>query len=162
MDTFDTAFERTIGHEGGYVNDPTDRGGETKYGISRRAYPTLNIQALTLAEAKDIYRRDYWALCACNEMPPLLACAVFDLAVNAGRYAAVQDLQLALGLNNDGVLGPRTLAAIRALGHGIDDMRAAVRVHAAGLERRTNAPTWAHHGRGWARRVARNLLELGL
>lgn len=162
MDSFDLAFQRTIGHEGGYVDDPNDRGGETNWGISRRAYPTLNIKALTLADAKDIYRRDYWRLCACDEMPPLTACAVFDLAVNAGRFAAVKDLQLALRLNSDGVLGPHTMAAVRALGDGIDDMRVAVWVHASGLERRTNAPTWAHHGRGWARRVVRNLLELGL
>lgn len=154
---FDEAFERVIGHEGGYVNDPADRGGETKFGISRRAYPQINIAALTLADAKTIYRRDYWDLCACAAMPRELALAVFDLAVNAGRYVAVKDLQLALGVDNDGVLGPRTLAAIQACA---DPLRAAVFVHAAGLERRTNAPTWPVHGRGWARRVARNLLEL--
>ena len=159
---FDQAFLQLIGHEGGYVNHPTDPGGETKYGISRRAYPHEDIAGMTLERAKLIYRRDYWNLCACDEMPRLTAMAVFDLAVNAGRFAAVRDLQLALGVNSDGVLGPRTMAAIRALEDGLDDMRTAVRVHAAGLERRTNAPTWQHHGRGWARRVARNLLELGL
>lgn len=160
MTTFDAAFKRTIGHEGGYVNDPHDNGGETKFGVSKRAYPALDIKALTLADAKAIYLRDYWSPCGCGEMPRETALAVFDLAVNAGRGAAVRDLQLALRLNSDGVVGPQTLAAIRALRPGLDDVLTAVRVHAAGLERRTAAPTWQNHGKGWARRVARNLLEI--
>lgn len=160
--SFDNAFKRTVGHEGGYVNDPNDRGGETKYGISKRAYHSLDIAALTLDEARAIYLRDYWMPCACDALPPMTAAAVFDLAVNAGRDAAIRDLQLALGVDADGVIGPKTWAAIRALHGELDDWRVAVRVHASGLERRTSAPTWQHHGRGWARRVAKNLLELGL
>lgn len=154
--TFDSAFARVVDHEGGYVNDPADRGLKTKFGISQRAYPTLDIAALTLADARAIYRRDYWERCRCDAMPPVLAFAVFDLAVNAGRHAAVKDLQLALGVDSDGVLGPRTMAALAAC----DVLLTAVKVHACGLDRRTNAPTWPQHGRGWARRVARNLLEL--
>lgn len=159
---FDAAFARTVGHEGGYTNDPTDRGGETKYGISKRAHPNLDIAGLTLAQARVVYLRGYWLPCGCDVLPHETSLAVFDLAVNAGRWAAIRDLQLALGVNADGVLGPRTLAAIDALEGELDDLRVAVRVHASGLERRTNAPTWQHHGRGWARRVAKNLLELGL
>lgn len=153
---FEEAFQRVVGHEGGYVNDPADRGGETKFGISKRAYPALNIAALTLADARAIYRRDYWDLCRCDLMPEPLAFAVFDLAVNAGRHAATKDLQLALGLIPDGVLGPDTLAAL----HACDGLRTPVKVHASGLERRTNAPTGPQHGRGWTRRVVQNLLEL--
>lgn len=159
---FDIAFARTVGHEGGYVNDPNDRGGETKYGISKAAYPNLDIKALTVADARAIYRRDYWAPCACDAMLPNTALAVFDLAVNAGRWAAIRDLQLAIGVNADGVIGPRTRAALAALEGDLDDLRVAVRVHASGLERRTLAPTWPQHGKGWARRVAKNLLEIGL
>ena len=58
---FDVAFEKLIGHEGGYVNDARDPGGETKYGISKRAYPDEDIAGLTLERAKQIYRRDCWA-----------------------------------------------------------------------------------------------------
>ena len=59
MTSFDHAFERLIGHEGGYVNDPKDRGGETKYGISKRSYPGEDIAGMTLGRAKEIYLRDY-------------------------------------------------------------------------------------------------------
>ena len=61
MSNFDRAFRFLIGEEGGYVNDPADPGGETKFGISKRAYPQLDIKSLTLDQAKAIYRRDYWA-----------------------------------------------------------------------------------------------------
>jgi lysozyme family protein len=57
---FNGAFEILIGHEGGYVDHPDDPGGETKYGISKRSYPEVNIAALTLDKAKAIYREDYW------------------------------------------------------------------------------------------------------
>ena len=50
----------TLDHEGGYVNDPTDPGGETNYGISKRAYPKIDIKALTKHEAVKIYYKDYW------------------------------------------------------------------------------------------------------
>jgi lysozyme family protein len=64
--TFDEAFDVLIGHEGGYVNHPGDPGGETKFGISKRAYPALDIKALTLGQAKAIYRRDYWIPAGCD------------------------------------------------------------------------------------------------
>lgn len=153
---FDEAFKRVIGHEGGYVNDPDDRGGETKYGISKRAYPNLDIAGLTLDQAKAIYRRDYWGKAGCDLMPGPLAFAAFDLAVNAGVSQGIKAAQLAVGVLPDGVIGPKTRAAWAAC----DPIRAAVRTHAAGLEYRTNAPTWPQHGRGWTRRVIRNLLEI--
>ena len=53
---FEDAFDRLISHEGGYVNDPLDPGGETKFGISKRSYPTLDIAALTREDARAIYR----------------------------------------------------------------------------------------------------------
>ncbi|MFX6884101.1 glycosyl hydrolase 108 family protein, partial [Acinetobacter baumannii] len=57
---FDQAFDRLIGNEGGYVNNPADPGGETQWGISKRAYPNVNIRDLTREQAKAIYRRDVW------------------------------------------------------------------------------------------------------
>jgi lysozyme family protein len=83
-----TAWERAIAFvlaaEGGYVNDPNDAGGETNFGISKRAYPALDIKALTEADAKGIYFRDYWIPLQCDRMEPALAIAVFDTAVNMG------------------------------------------------------------------------------
>lgn len=162
MSDFNAAFESTIGHEGGYVNDARDPGGETKYGISKRAYPGANIPKLTLDDAKAIYLRDYWQACKCDLMPDPVAFAVFDLAVNAGRNAAIRDLQTALDVESDGVLGPKTLAAIAELaGAGeAQALRIAVKVHASGLERRTVLSTWAVYGKGWTRRVIGNLLSL--
>ena len=66
---FDVAFERLIGHEGGYVNNPSDPGGETKFGISRRAYPSEMIRTLTLQRAKELYLRDCWGPAGCGVVP---------------------------------------------------------------------------------------------
>ena len=68
--TFDEAFLRLIGHEGGYVADSRDPGGETKFGISRRSYPGEDIKGnLTLARAKTIYARDFWGPAGCDAVP---------------------------------------------------------------------------------------------
>jgi lysozyme family protein len=88
--TFDTAFNLVVGIEGGYSNDPADPGGETKFGISKRAYPQVDIANLTLEQAKAIYLRDYWHLCKCDELPADMALLVFDAAVNQGVSAALR------------------------------------------------------------------------
>lgn len=79
---FAAALELLLHFEGGYVNDPNDAGGETKYGISKRAYPNLDIASLTKSDAAEIYLRDYWDACRCSEMPEPLSLSVFDYAVN--------------------------------------------------------------------------------
>jgi len=114
MATFDKAIGTVLEHEGGYTFDPNDPGGETKYGISRKAYPSLDIKALTLDQAKAIYKRDYWIYSRIQDQD--VATKVFDLAVNLGPPAAHRLLQtalLALGetVAVDGVFGPQTLAA---------------------------------------------------
>lgn len=88
VDRFDMAFALVIGAEGGYVNDPNDPGGETKYGISKRAYPNLNIPALTIEQAKEIYRRDYWIPLDCDILPAPMDLYVFDAGVNMGKNQA--------------------------------------------------------------------------
>ena len=70
--------------DGGYTNDPVDPGGETKWGISKRAYPDIDIKSLTKEEALLIYERDYWFKAGCDKMEKALAIAVFDSAVNCG------------------------------------------------------------------------------
>lgn len=82
--TFDDAFDRLIGHEGGYVNDPADPGGETQWGISKRSYPHLNIRALTRADAKVIYREDFWYRIHAEMLADGVAFQLFDFAVNSG------------------------------------------------------------------------------
>jgi lysozyme family protein len=114
MSTFDTALRFILDAEGGYVNDPDDAGGETNYGISKRAYPDLDIASLTRYDAENIYYRDYWLRCQCNELPDQFAIAVFCSAVNHGADRAVRLLQETLQVDIDGVIGQHTIAAARS------------------------------------------------
>lgn len=81
---FENAVEGVLKSEGGYANDPDDRGGETKYGISKKAYPHLDIPALSVQDAKDIYRKDYWQAINAHALPEGVREAAFDAAVNQG------------------------------------------------------------------------------
>lgn len=152
---FDKAFERVIGHEGGYVNDPRDPGGETKYGISKRAYPYADIKNLTLDQAKDIYLRDYWNRCHIDELPDQVHFDMFDMAVNSGVAGAIKTIQRALGVTADGAWGPNTSAAARAAdGYLLDKRFAGYR-----LQYLCDLPTFPTFGKGWVRRVASNMIE---
>jgi lysozyme family protein len=117
MGNFDRAFSVVVGIEAGYVHDPNDPGGETKYGISKRSYPNVDIANLTVDGAKIIYLRDYWTTCACGQLPDPLALFVFDCAVNQGQGRARRILQDALGVPADGNIGPVTLAAAAKAGN---------------------------------------------
>jgi lysozyme family protein len=148
---FDIAFQITVGIEGGYVNDPNDPGGETKYGISKRAYPNVDIANLTLADAKQLYEKDYWEVAHCQDCPPTLAILVFDAAVNNGPGAAISWLQSAVGVTADGNIGPVTLAAIA----GIKDITQTVALfHGARILSMSGQEGWATYGNGWSRRLA--------
>jgi len=89
---FDKALKFVLKWEGGYNNDPRDPGGETKYGISKRSYPELDISKLTLKQAKEIYYQNYWLKCGCDELPYPFNIVVFDTAVNMGRHRAMEFL----------------------------------------------------------------------
>ncbi len=163
MDVFEQALAFVIGHEGGYTAAASDPGnwtggrcgtGEcrgTSWGISAAAYPQLDIRALTQAQAGEIYRRDFWDRAGCGELPPPLALLVFDAAVNNGVGRAVRWLQAAHGVAQTGVVGPDTIAAIKAqAGHGAAlcaEFQARRLAFMAGL------PTWRTFGTGWARRL---------
>lgn len=154
--TFDEAFQRLIGHEGGYVADSRDPGGETKYGVSKRSYPGEDIRNLTLARAKQIYLRDFWGPAGCDTVPEGIRFDLFDMAVNSGVKAAVRTLQRTVGEIPDGVLGPLTLQALQS----VDPMRVAVRFNAQRLVFMASLPNWPAFGRGWANRIASNLMSL--
>lgn len=100
---------RWEGGEGGATSLPGDPGGLTRWGISQRAYPGLDIAALTREEAAAIYRRDYWEPARCERFPPPLALALFDAAVMHGVPRAAELLQRALQVDVDGILGPATI-----------------------------------------------------
>ncbi len=152
-DRFHIFIERVLAHEGGYVFDKRDPGGETKWGISKRSYPALNIKALTRDQAVAIYRRDFWDAQQLGKLPQAVAFQVFDAGVNHGTGNAVRWLQAAAGAAADGLIGPRTLAAVRAA----DQNDLLLRFNAARLEFYASLSTFATFGRGWVRRVAGNL-----
>tara|TARA_R110001632_G_scaffold7504_1_gene29947 strand:+ start:699 stop:1169 length:471 start_codon:yes stop_codon:yes gene_type:complete len=112
---FNDAIELVLGHEGGYVNDSTDRGGETNWGISKRAYPNVDIKNLTREGAKEIYYNDYWCKGKCELLPEVLRYAHFDACVNSGIAGANKLLQAASGTIADGILGSNSLSAIEDL-----------------------------------------------
>jgi lysozyme family protein len=153
--TFDEAFEILIGHEGGLVDHPSDPGGLTKYGISQRAYPCEDIRSLTLDRAKQIYMRDYWGPAGCPNIPEAIRFDLFDMAVNSGVKAAVKCLQTAAGSPADGILGPNTLRAVSAM----DGARMTARFNGARLQFMASLGTWPAFSRGWANRIASNLLR---
>ena len=125
-DRFDLCFDRVVGHEGGLSLDRNDRGNwtsgkigvgslnGTKYGISAMAYPHLDIRNLTLQDAKDIYRRDYWNKCRCDDLPVAVDYLVFDAAVNHGNSRSAKFLQTAVGASADGIIGEKTVAKANA------------------------------------------------
>lgn len=154
MRDFDQAFGVIVGVEGGYSNDPRDPGGETKFGISKRAYPNLDIANLTLDDAKAIYLRDYWQRMHCDLIPWPLSLCVFDCAVNQGPVMATRLLQRALSVAEDGILGPVTLQ--RA---GQATAYHASRMQAERVFSYMTLSTWPTYGRGWIQRLFTVSLE---
>lgn len=152
---FEQAFEKLVGHEGGYVNHPADPGGETNFGISKRAYPGEDIAGMTLDRAKTIYKRDYWGPAACDSVPDGAKFDLFDMAVNSGVRPAIKTVQRAAGQTPDGVIGPLTLQALQSM----PATRFVARFNGERLEFMAGLPTWPAFGRGWARRIASNLKD---
>lgn len=148
--SFDSLFSLLINHEGGYVNDPADPGGETKFGISKRSYPTVDIANLTLEDAKLIYKRDFWDRYSIDKFPATLRHDVFDFAVNSGGATAIRHLQRVLGVVDDGVVGPVTL---RKLAES-DPILVEKKYLGSRLQFMTRLRNWPNHGRGWASRIA--------
>jgi lysozyme family protein len=135
---FQRAAERVLGDEGGYVDNPADPGGETKFGICKRDYPDLDIAALTREQAISIYYRDWWQRYGYADLPGPIAVKLLDLAVNIGPGHAGRCLQRALRacgrrMIDDGVVGPVTTAAARAANQVA--LLAALRSEAAGYYR---------------------------
>lgn len=167
MSLFDVAFERSMGNEGGFQKDPGDRGnwtsgkigvGElkgTKYGISAMSYPDVDIENLTLEEAKAIYKKDWWDALHMVSFGPGLSFQMFDAALHHGMGNASRMLQRAVGVKDDGILGPQSKAAVlRMSSYDLCFLFLAER-----LEFMTNLSNamWTTNGRGFSRRIAANL-----
>ena len=150
---FGEAVKRVLSWEGGYVNHPLDPGKATIYGITeavaRENGYTGDIRQLPMDVAKRIYKAKYWDAVRADELPPTLRLAVFDAAVNSGVRQATLWLQRAAGVKDDGIIGPRTLAAVKSL----DANSLRLKMAAQRLRFLTNLNTFNSFGRGWTRRV---------
>lgn len=155
---FDLAFDKLLGHEGGYSNHPSDPGGETMWGITARVARANgylgDMRSMPRHMAKDLYRKLYWNKVRADELPAALRYPMFDAAVNSGPKQAICWLQRAVDVGEDGQIGPMTLAAAQRAGAA-----AAIRLTAERLDFMTSLPTWGAFGRGWARRIASILKE---
>jgi lysozyme family protein len=167
---WDTALTHLLDIEGGFTDDSADPGnklpdgrpGCTNLGVTQAAWEAYigrkvthdEMRALTRKDVDPFYRAMYWDSIRADDLPQLLRYAVFDAGVNSGPVTAIRWLQQAVGATPDGILGPKTLAAINELNHDATLRR----MLAKRLTAMTSMSGWPSFSRGWARRVA-TLLE---
>lgn len=157
-ENWDKCFEMVLKHEGGYVNHPKDPGGRTNLGVTQRAWEEYvgrsvdetEMRALTPEIVKPFYKSRYWDRIKGDDLPSGVDYAAYDLAVNSGVGRAAKYLQSIAGVPSDGVIGPKSIAAIKdcpadEMVDAMCDMR---------LEFLKKLPTWDTFGKGWGRRVA--------
>lgn len=157
-DAFSRSLPLILAHEGGYVNHPADPGGATMKGVTQATYDgwrskqglaAQSVRNITADEIGAIYRRDYWDAVKGEDLPAGVSYAVFDFAVNSGVKRASRFLQKVVGTAQDGVIGPATIAAVKAIPPAklidqfCDDRMAFLR----------SLGTFSTFGRGWTRRV---------
>ena len=157
-DNWKRSFELMLKSEGGFVNHPQDPGGMTNLGVTKRVWEEWvgresnekEMRSLTPAMVEPLYKRKYWDACRCDELPEGLDYLVFDFAVNAGPGRSIKILQTAVGTTPDGAIGPKTLAAVRA----IDPHELIEKFSVAKTQFYESLPTFPTFGRGWLNRVA--------
>jgi lysozyme family protein len=142
-DNFDEALKAVLHHEGGFVNHPADPGGMTNLGVKA-------MRALTPETVGPMYRAKYWDKVKGDDLPAGVDYAVFDAAVNSGPGRAAKWLQACVGVEPDGGIGPKTLAAVAAFDPAelVDDYSK------RRLSFLMDLPHWPTFGKGWGRRVA--------
>lgn len=153
-ENFPAALKATLRYEGGKVDDPRDPGGRTAYGITQNTYNAWrykqgldrkDVFTISQDDVATIYRQEYWDKIRGDDLPEGLDFAMFDFAVNSGVSRASKYLQSIVGVTQDGVIGPKTIAAAKTyLGNKLTDMR---------LGFLKGLPTWGTFGRGWANRI---------
>jgi lysozyme family protein len=163
--SYNKAFERVGVAEGGFQDDPRDRAnwtsgkiGEgtlkgTNCGISAMTYPHLDIKNLTTQQIKEIYYNDFWLPVGGDNYPKEIVYQFFDACIHHGLHNTKCILQRAVGAKDDGVIGPRTMEAVKK--HSIHDLLKLFL--AERLDFMTNTKVWDTYGKGWARRIAKNL-----
>ena len=155
---FDDSFEKLMGHEGGYSNNPADPVGETMYGVTlcvaRKNGYIGPMHDLPLEKAKDIAKREYWDAVGGDLLPDAVRFDAFDGAYNSGPEQSIRWLQHAVYVDPDGKLGPNTLMGLRTYnGNAI-----CARYNGHRLDFMNNLGGWANFGRGWSQRIAENLI----
>ena len=157
MSDFDKAFDLLIGNEGGYVNNLADPGGETNWGITRAVAVDNgydgSMKLMPKETAKGIYKKIYWDKLQCDQLPFIVAFQLFDAGVNHGNAQAAKFLQRALSIEDDGVIGAKTIAAVSKL----EDLQIVMLFNAERIEFYAALKTFSTFGKGWIRRVASNL-----
>ncbi len=154
---FDAALARVLRHEGGFSNHPSDPGGATNFGVTiatyarfkGRAVTVAEMRAMPLADAKAIYKANYWNALRCDELPAGLDFAVFDYGVNSGTGRAAKVLQRLLGLTANGVITDAVIARVREE----NPSRVISRLCDERLAFLKSLKTWPVFGAGWGRRV---------
>lgn len=159
MNNFENAYAATVLQwEGGYSNDPNDPGGETKYGISKRSYPDIDIRSVTVEDAAAIYKRDYWEPLHCGELPYPVAMVVFDTAVNQGKFISATLLQEVIHAAIDGVVGSQTIALANSL-----PVQKTIRdFTAVRILRYADTKNFDRYGHGWINRAVDVLVKAAI
>lgn len=154
---YDESLRLVLRHEGGYTNHPSDPGGPTNFGITIHDYrryinphgTAVDVRNMKLAQAAKIYREKYWDIQHCNEMPSGVDYAMFDYGVNSGVGRSQKVLQRILKVTVDGIIGAKTLAALKAQ----DPQFVVLAICRERLGFLRALRTWPVFGKGWGRRV---------
>ena len=149
----DGVMDGTNARNCGYTNDPTDAGGETKFGIAKNKNPSVDVTNLDWEGAKAVYYKSYWLVGHCDELPGCIAALHFDGAINNGPGTAAKFLQNAVNVTADGAIGPGTLAAVNAgdpiaISNSVCDQR--IQYYKNIVARK---PEQAKYLAGWTRRI---------
>jgi len=158
IQNFDKALKAVLVHEGGYVFNPKDPGGETNLGCTKAVWEehcghpvdTKTMKALTPADVGPLYKNKYWDKIKGDDLPSGVDYVVFDAAINSGSGRAAKWLQACVGVEPDGGIGPKTLAAVRAF----NPEQLIKDYSKRRLSFLSDLSTWETFGRGWAKRVA--------
>lgn len=155
------AIDLILRHEGGYVNHPRDPGGATNMGITHRTYAawlrgqgaaSKSVRDITRDEAVQIYLEGYWYPSSADKFPRAVGVMVFDYAVNSGPGRAIKELQRTVGVDDDGRVGPITIAAVNRA-YDRDPAGLLLRFARRRMSFLKRLRHWPTFARGWTRRV---------
>ena len=152
------AFEMMLASEGGYVNHPSDPGGMTNLGVTKRVWEEWvgresnekEMRSLTPEMVEPLYKRKFWDAVRGDELPAGISYLIFDFAVNAGVGRSIKTLQSAVGVTPDGGFGPMTMAAVQA----VDPVELVEKFSQAKEDFYRSLNTFETFGKGWLNRVA--------